>query len=492
MSKTDLIVSRLAMKAAGLKIRAAARFSLGRGSSRKFLSSSSLRKGHGLLPQGPTSIAYAIPREVLQAILASLTSAVLADAFPFAYGSEVWSCPINTRQIALASHTLYCVTLVCRSWYAIGTPVLYSIPALFTGRRIQLFRRTLEEVPSMTRHVKNVLIVDAEGRGVTPLRIFKRLGKYQQQVLLDLTMILDACRSLHSAVIGVQGGWMPTMGCSLLMGSSVGQSLRKLIVYGKSLHSSFSELELPSLEILCLRDFPYFSVRLSYPLMPRLQTLQLVTSYVSTNIQFAFRPGHPVPPLKSLELYGAHSHGTLIDADSLSYFDQLESLHLIGRAELRTFIALSQPTTPLTIRHLVLGIIPSFFGYLEEWKLPTTLETLTLFVDLVPVRRGDLLSDKRSLPVILECLRFNNDHLASGTFHRLTINAISDFTFVVKDPRQYVTGQGVEEPLAFVDLKDFTPGPVFAQIKELCNSTEVEVQLNHVGTSLSDSWTSTF
>ncbi|KAJ3483583.1 hypothetical protein NLI96_g6214 [Meripilus lineatus] len=220
--------------------------------------------------------------------------------------------------------------------------------------------------------------------------------------------------------------------------------------------------------------------------MPRLHTLQLAITYVGSNIQFAFRKGSPIPPLKSLEFYGAHAYGTLIDEDSLSYFDTLEQLYLVGREEILTFLELSKSESPISIRHLALGIIPSFFDHLEDWQLPSTLETLTFFVDLVPVRRGSLLSDKRSLTIIYNFLRSNIDRLSSGNFRLLVINAISDFANVINDPRQYLLGQGgQDDPLVFVNLKDTSPGFVFDQINDLCDSAGVDVHLNHIGALIS-------
>ena len=467
-----------AMRAASLKLRAVARFQLGPRTSNR--DGSSQNESGNQQRNTTRRIAQTLPREVLQAILACLTSQMFIYSFPFTYGSDVWSCPANPTEIVCAIHALYCAVLVCRSWHTSGIPILYSAPALLTGRRIQLFKRTLQHIPSMSRHVKDIILLDFEESGLTPLRVFRRNGKHQQQVLADLIAALDACRALVGLAIRNQSG----LGYSFLKGScGMARSLRKLTIYGKSLHGSFSELEFPSLEILCLRDVPYSSVTLGYPLMPRLKTLQLVISYMSANIQFAFRPGYPPPPLQSLEFYGAHCYGTLVDADSLSYFSHLDRLHLIGQDELRTFIVLAQPTAELFIRHLILGVIPTHFSHLEDWRFPPTLETLTLFVDLVPVLRDDLLSDKTSLTTIPQCLRFNEDQIASGNFRHLVINAISDLPHMIQNPRQYQTTAGIDEPLLFVNLKDFSPGPIFSEIQELCNSLEIKVDLNHTGTS---------
>lgn len=197
----------------------------------------------------------------------------------------------------------------------------------------------------------------------------------------------------------------------LLPDTQMSNRLRKLTIYGQSLHNSFcDDLTLPVLEILCLRNFPHYASKRGLPALPRLHTVQVINSYMGLDLRNYLRPQEKYPSLHTFELYSNEfgaQHGTF---KTLESWPALSRLHLIGDEELMMFSQLLTAGIGIRVSHLVIGILFEPSILLAKWIFPQDLRSLTVFVGSQSVE---------TFATIRECLIFNTRFMASGSFKSL-------------------------------------------------------------------------
>ncbi len=319
--------------------------------------------------------------------------------------------------------------LTCRAWSQAGTELLYSIPILQTGKRAQLFTRTLRECPEMAPMVRQLRLVDHDNfsiyqRGALLKRLgpdfFEELRNEKQLARKDLLDSLQACTSLTTITLVYNIRYTGTdipLERTFLPGSSVGARLRRLEIYGDGLLQDRTaplmsrNVYLPALETLSLHGFLFITGH-EFPVFPKLHTLQ-VSRGISLSSPRGLRiNAHHFPVLRTLHLSQNDPQlGTTIDDDCLRGIQQLM---LIGDAELDLFLSKRGRPCMDGIQDLTLrlwnrsSLLASLYTPSER-LMPRDLERLTV---LIKYRTGLRFQPGRAEKTLIRDL---HEALASGT-----------------------------------------------------------------------------
>ena len=103
--------------------------------------------------------AECLPHELILQILGHLVPSVHTAAYRIPLDSSNFTESLAssaTREVERSQRYLHWASQVCRDWHAVANELLYATPFLTNTRRLELFIRTLTEVPSLTRFVKDV------------------------------------------------------------------------------------------------------------------------------------------------------------------------------------------------------------------------------------------------------------------------------------------------------------------------------------------------
>lgn len=411
-----------------------------------------------------TSLAQRLPPEILVDVFHHLKTSAYLSSFPVLCPGGVRPIPVSPSQIAGAYYALFSATLTCRAWYSVGTDFLYSCPALVSGYKVQQFHKSLESSPNTSRYLNEAIIVD-----IDRLHRFRssrsppfiNQAKKESSIKANLVEILDNSPQLDTLTISLQSYTMCFTPWLLLPHAPIARRLRKLTVYGQTFHTSFCDLKLPVLQILCLRNFPFWDPGSGLPDLPRLHTLQIVSSFTGIHIRNAFRPKEKYPLLQTIELYNTSRDALNTIIIELRHIPALSRLHLVGEDELAVFTYMTESGVTLHISHLVLGVITDHFPPLSAWIFPGDLQSLALFVRIGSVG---------ALDTIRDCLVLNRAGIASGRPKKL---AIYSSVYDCKAAR-------IPEPLT-LDDGDFGLNSAHNQIRELCLSAGVEFECENIG-----------
>lgn len=177
----------------------------------------------------------------------------------------------------------------------------------------------------------------------------------------------------------------------LVPGSSLSNRLRSLTIHksmalyvsgiAEGQHIMSSNLFLPQLEVLCLRDVQ-FPENYHFPFLPRLRALQLAQAHVPLeSSRTIVVNAAALPSLRSLELYSNH---VVVQVDH-RLFPQLTCLYLFGTCE-RDIVQQNAPSSWLLARQVkdfALGPLPLYIHRMnrdsfECHRPPPSTESLTI------------------------------------------------------------------------------------------------------------------
>lgn len=323
------------------------------------------------------------------------------DPFATSNNLQLERYPNTEKQRLLCS-----LALVGRSWNSVATELLYAEPFLTTPRQIHLLCRTLRGSSSLRRAILSITVVDA--RNVDHIcqpysttkytnpdtqppsnHIGKRLTRYlksrdikQQVQAIEALLNMGNVNSLSSVFLSItrQSQYDEQSRASLFVPAlPLASQLRHVTIHDGT-SSTVSNLCLPNLETLCLRCF-VFDQQKSIPIFPRLHTLQIVYSFFWVQFISFFSSGR-IPSLRTLEFYHCKHHSGRSPLRDTSQYPQLERLHFVGQAELTNAFELMKGSELSGIRQLVLGLrdLGPLAPYFYAWRMPPTLECLTILV----------------------------------------------------------------------------------------------------------------
>lgn len=289
------------------------------------------------------SIVYSrdLPPDLIFPILVSLFQPIYEGIFASHYYTLThphgYQKSLSQKALAAIS-PLYNVTLVSRVWRLVGTELLYAGLFLTSPENLLAFARTLKQRPNYARYIRDIYILnDSLGDG---RRGSKPLSARKLKALRSaFAEVISACPTLDSLILNNANApdshiFPPT---SITHVASLGSRLRvltlcKLLPGGVVGDANPSmRLNLPMLEILCLRGAEIME-RDGFPLMPRLQTLQLIkcNAPILFNHFLPDRSIHLIlpctPNLDTLELYENRSK-IIIDPELA---ERLTTVHLVG------------------------------------------------------------------------------------------------------------------------------------------------------------------
>lgn len=328
-----------------------------------------------------------LPYEIVLSILEHFyfSSDLYRQAFPyltecpaFVYNRNIVDQP-DPAQITLAG-----TLRVSRVWCLSGTALLYARPFLISFERVRQFARTIRDSPFLAPLVKELFVLNQRKAGAQ--KSFARAIKARGtaiSVRSELISVLGSLCSLKELTVSTREGGAETilpLDTTFFNHESIGNSLRRLVIYGtpdsspSHGHCISSSVNLPNLEVLCLREV-FFQTRHQFPFLPRLQILQIAQCSHAYDPLSKTIPYSLFPCLTTLELYQNYS---IIEPDA-ECFRKLSRLHLVGHHEFGYSDKWQYKPPMDNVKYLVLG---HYFapGKLVTIKLPRRLETLVFLL----------------------------------------------------------------------------------------------------------------
>ena len=391
-------------------------------------------------PRSPT-ITRTLPQELILQVLLYLVPSVHTAAYRLPLENSNSAASSATREVERSQRYLHWASQVCRDWHAVASELLYATPFLTTTRRVELFTRTLIEVPELTRFVKDVYVPLSNAGNVSSALgwILGRKSAHVQQELL--VKLLTCCPTMEA--LSLRHSVQKSLACitpidCIIRCAGIANNLKRLTVHGSSFEArwhpqfcivpnSLADLSLPRLEVLCLRGI-YILPTFKLPPLPKLHTLQLVENYYfpTTGPRDPLFSQKNMPELRMVEIFRNHfpeeSHGPVFD---VSCFTQLESLHFLQDEHCLEVTRWADADSQ--VRHLALGFLQARDHVdLACWRFPDALESLTLLLrDREGGRadRGAIFGRDNGADVldgVLRCLELN---LQETTFRKLSVLA---------------------------------------------------------------------
>ncbi|KAF7793731.1 hypothetical protein EIP86_004847 [Pleurotus ostreatoroseus] len=388
----------------------------------------------------PPSAAQQLPHELILQILGHLVPSVHTAAYRLPLEAsnftETLACSA-AREVERSQRYLHWASQVCRSWHDVASELLYASPFLTTTRRMELFIRTVSEVPDLTRFIKDVYAPLTHHGKVCNLFGWlwgRRSAKAQRE---ELASLLARCPSIEALTVrhSVKKSLASiTPVDDVVCTSEINDKLKRLTVHGSSFearwHPQFSIMPalsaLPNLEVLCLRGI-YILPTFQLPALPNLHTLQLVENYYFP----AAGPRGPLfsqatmPKLRTVEIFRNHfaeaTYGPVFDT---SCFSQLECLHFVEDEHCLEVTRWADADSK--VRHLALGFLHARDHVeLVCWRFPDALESLTLLLRERDVPDSEAaLGGDNSLEIldgVLHCIKLNIEEASS--FKKLSVLA---------------------------------------------------------------------
>lgn len=311
----------------------------------------------------------------------------------------------------------------CRSWYTVGSELLYSSPVLSDTRRMELFERTLTESPSLARFVKAVYAPILTSNTTSELFGWiwgRRSTKAQQQ---ELTSLLHTCPSLHSLTIRhtVRKGLVSlTPIDEVIHRSELEDKLEHLTIHGSSFEARWhpqmcvlpplSDVLLPHLRVLCLRGI-YVLPTMNLPDMPKLHTLQLIDNhyFASSSVEPVFS-SETLPNLRNVEIVRNHFQG---QPDLRLLFDEecTKSIARLSYIDDEHCMAITRSIPPDGgMQHLMLGMLCDRDRVdVACWRVPDGLRSLTFVLRQANELRNTAAAVRDCLDAVARCVEVNED-----------------------------------------------------------------------------------
>lgn len=399
-----------------------------------------------------------LPTEILLDIFSVLADDVLDHARLFYYRITTLSIDLGvpTHPVRTSINTLLNTALVCHTWYSAAMEALYRNPILASYKQYRLFSRTLRKTPRLASYIRTAFVFDIQTAKPFPFNLMHQEDRDPERVHTHLSHIFQSCSSLGRLFIQLHHPLSEIMASHWLGQPSITFQLRYLTLSGKMFTSTFSQLSLPLLEVLCLNGFN-FGLHHStvFPPFPRLHTLQLTRTTGWQAYHRLYGSIVALPALDSLELYENDYQSSLAANEyTLPHFPHLRRLYAFGTYEYILFSTLwvTSPTLK-QVRELGVGVADNGYDSLDEWEIPPTLELLTVAMRLdLPDKSNP---QERPLQYLLAFLQRNSGPIARGVLKKVVILGL---TWHVDDPWR-------KEPIQ----------TILREIKSLCNPLRVEV-----------------
>ncbi|PSR71251.1 hypothetical protein PHLCEN_2v12905 [Hermanssonia centrifuga] len=258
---------------------------------------------------------------------------------------------------------------------------------------MELFMRTVADVPSLTRFIKDVYAPISKSGKYSDMFGWiwgHPSSKVQRQELISLLSTSPSLEAITIRHLVPKNAVSVTPIDSIISSSATSNCIKRLTLHGSSFearpHPQFCimpilDVQLPNLEVLCLRGM-YIMPTFQLPSLPRLHTLQLVENYY-------FPSGGPRPPLftpeslpnlRVVEVFRNHfpgeAYGHLVSGSS---FEKLECLHFLENK--RCLEVTRWMSADSEIKHLAIGFLSAIDRvHLVCWRFPDALESLTLLL----------------------------------------------------------------------------------------------------------------
>lgn len=322
-----------------------------------------------------------LPEELVLSIMLLLASDIYHEhhaAYQYWRSDDEWTEWLKREEMSVRA--MFSAILVCRTWYAIGIEVLYANPTFLTKSHLRSFTFAVERSTFLPRLVKSLSIAELYyPRFKTEL--FGIMGKHRERLLHYVHRALVACPGVTRLDICTDAEF-GAMIADLLSQTlaSFSARLRHLTIRGVCFHCTFGKLTLPQLEILAISQHYYLDL-LELPSLPRLHTLQIVSSDVQSIDGSLTLDASQLPSLRVLQIFTNDCPGPLFDSPPC--FAHLQHIEIFGRDEMFSFDVLSQSITLSCPREVTLGPITQKTPWLSTWRLPASVETVLFFVDLV-------------------------------------------------------------------------------------------------------------
>ena len=344
---------------------------------------------------GRKQLNQIIPKELVIAIFQAAADIIINHVIIY----DPWADPHRDMSTILrgAQGILFNAILGCKAWYNIGISHLYSHPCLLSSHSMALFARTLKSHSKFPSLVQFLYILDQDA-GFPSFEYAPGYGNdtgyldsyKSRSTRAALHSVLDTCKT-EDLFLNLRNTKFTTMFTSEVFAEHVAH-VKRLTLFGfvRTQHADWlpsplaipePSMNLPLLTVLCLRE-----VRLGipnhfppYPL-PSLHTLQIIRSDVFPQDDLVIQTAN-MPSLKSLGLYQNHGRIILDDVG----IQAVEDLTLVGPEELQSFSDWTlSGKLESSVKHLTLGSFWNTSEYVEvdNWRLPSKLETLTLCIQL--------------------------------------------------------------------------------------------------------------
>lgn len=369
---------------------------------------------------------FKLPREVIIVILRIIASEALSEA-QAVFNDLPTSANYIAKRRLHARATLCSAIFVSRAWRAVGTEFLYSEPVLMTPYHTRLFIRTLERSPDLERFVKEVWILDTRiaftPRSFTALRHSQKYLSVKK-MKADVEYLLEHCSELQALSVGLEFDFTQAEEYHFFRAPLITTDLRKLTVHQCTFYSVTALFAFPFLEVLCLHRLSLtLNGHFDFPPLYRLHTLQLVRPegwfnhpYDLDSLQKVF------PALCTVEVFG--NYQAIADAKVLACLPFVQQICCVGIFSVQELASLIDCPALAKIRHLTIGVVGPSSRYLASWRISPALESLTLFVNLMPSPDGGM---DGALHLIRRCLNNNKDRIDAGTLRRLVINTVNTY-----------------------------------------------------------------
>lgn len=180
----------------------------------------------------------------------------------------------------------------------------------------------------------------------------------------------------------------------------------QLAIHGKT--PSFVHLQTLSLHLF------YFDWLFEFPALPQLHTLRLIETYSWSGIYDDLLPRAKLPSLRSLQLY-CNTFSTREFGNKFKVsFPEVRDLHLVGEFETSCFKYFAGSPSLDRLQHLVIGNIETLDHPFGDWEFPSTLEALSVVVDLC--------HGTHTLSVLEKTLRRNKEVLPTIRLRSVAVN----------------------------------------------------------------------
>lgn len=364
----------------------------------------STKASNGVAQASTASTAMKMPEELIRKILRLLTP----DAIQICHEDDgIGTGCTGHKKGSLKGYlalrrtlriTLFRAILVCRTWYSIGTEVLYCSPILTSHSQLHHFARTVQNSSCLAGLVKNLIVFDTH----PPKRRNTRV-QWQEKSFADVYSILSFCPLLLSADF-----WSEPSACH--------QTSKK----GGTVTDNFL---INRLHELAIQGEPFLATHYRFQ-SPEMEVVRLHSASCGiTSAPF-------LPPLH------------------LRHVSDMPPFSMVGLG-----CGAAEVSTPLPVRDIAIGPVSGDSDWLSHWKLPSSLETLTIFLKL---SETDISWDP-AIGALFLCLSRSFGH-AGGQCKLRTLD-------VFLDPR--LPGTGTEEA-AFA----------FDNVRYACNHANVDVQIH--------------